>query len=155
MGAASRSGCAGRAGAAAPAAGVSGSGSVASGSPPCGCGNVAGVSFGCALNAPGDDALWVDADHRLWVGDRLGTASDLDPAGPRVPAARLALGGVELDHVVDGDRGPPVAGDIAELLRVVEVRAGDVDRIELGVVAPHPDGGDVKCAVLPDGGDAG
>jgi hypothetical protein len=56
---------------------------------------------------------------------------------------------------VDHDRRAAAAGDIAELLSLIEVHARDLDHVEVGVVAPHANRDDVRGAVLADGGDAG
>jgi hypothetical protein len=54
----------------------------------------------------------VDADDRLGLFDRLGAAANLHRAGsPRVGAGQ----------VVDDDRSPPAASDVAELLALLEL----------------------------------
>ena len=91
------------------------------------------------LDPPADDPLRVDADQRGGQPDRLAAPADLDPA--RVPRVRAR-------EVVDHDRGPRGAGDVAELLRLLERGAADVDRVAHRVVDPR-DRDDVRRAVPP------
>src|SRR4051794_28530580 len=79
---------------------------------------------GAAREPPADDPLRVDADQRRRERDRLPAAADLDPA--RLPFVAPA-------DVVDHDRPPPVAGDVAELLGQLELVTADVDRVPHGV----------------------
>lgn len=85
-------------------------------------------------------------DHRLRVGDRLGPASDLDSSGSGGPSHLVDAPRIELDHVVHDDRGPTAAGDVPDLLRVVEVETSDIDRIEFGFTLHIPDR--AMCGVL-------
>src|SRR5215207_5519818 len=92
---------------------------------------------------PGDDPLGVDADQDLRGTEGLGSAANLD--GPRPP-------GADAGQVVDHDRRPAGALDVAELLGLLQPMPGDVDGVQLGVVRPA-DRGDVGGAVGPDGRD--
>lgn len=85
----------------------------------------------------------MDADQRRRLRDRLGAAANLDGAWP----PRIAAG-----EVVDDDRRPTACADVAELLGLLEVTAGDVDRVVLAVVGP-PDRHDVRRAVGADSRD--
>jgi hypothetical protein len=85
----------------------------------------------------------VDPDQRRRQRDRLAAPADLDPA--RVPRVRAR-------QVVDHDRGPARRGDVAELLRPLQLVAADVDRVAHGVVDERHRG-HVRRAVRADGGD--
>jgi drug/metabolite transporter (DMT)-like permease len=92
------------------------------------------------LEPPADDALGMDADQRRGHRDRLAAPAHLDP--PRMPR-------VDAREVVDHDRRPPAAGDVAELLGVLELVPADVDRVARRVVDPG-DRDDVRRAVGAD-----
>ena len=71
----------------------------------------------------------MDAMRITGLGSRiaLGAAADLDRARPpRVGAC----------EVIYDDRRSAGTGDVAELLRVLEVPPSDFDRVVLGVVGP-------------------
>jgi hypothetical protein len=94
-----------------------------------------------AVDPPGHDALWVNADQRPRPADRLSAASHLYPArSPRTCAG----------EVVDDDGGAAGSFHVAKLPHLLEVETADVDRVVLGVVAPA-DRDDVWGAVLADG----
>src|SRR5207248_9157770 len=76
---------------------------------------------------PADDPLRINPDQRRRQGDRLGPPPDLDrPWTPRVCALQI----------VDYDRGSPAAGNVAELFRLLQLVAPDVDRVARRVVDP-------------------
>jgi hypothetical protein len=69
------------------------------------------------VDAPGDDALGMDADQRLRPLDALGSSADLDhPRSPRV-------GGGEVIH---HEGRPPRPGNVTELLGIGQVVPADV-----------------------------
>src|SRR3954447_9897052 len=72
---------------------------------------------GATREPPADDPLRMHADQRRRQHDRLAAPADLDPARPPLLAAA---------DVVDHDRHPPGAGDIAELLGQLELVTADV-----------------------------
>lgn len=102
-----------------------------------------GSLFGSAIEAPGHNAIRVDADRRTRILHDLGPPPDFDSSRP----PRVHAGKVD-----DDDGSTAAARDVAILLRLFEIPAGDVDRFERGVVGPS-DRCDVRRSVLTDGGD--
>jgi hypothetical protein len=88
---------------------------------------------------PGDDPLGVDTDQDLRGTEGLGSAANLD--GPRPPRANAG-------QIVDDDGCAAGARDVAELLGLLQLMPGDVDRVQLGVVRPT-DRGDVGVPSAP------
>ena len=78
-----------------------------------------------SVSRPHDDAFGMDADHRLRAAHGLGPAPDLDAARPPGTAA---------GEVVDDDRRPPVALDVAELLGLRQIEPADLDGVLVRVV---------------------
>jgi hypothetical protein len=101
------------------------------------------------VDAPGDDALWMDADElaaevRLqWglVRQRLGVAADLNAADPPW---------LQGDEVVDDEGDSPIGLDVAVLAAGAQFVPADVDRSGVGVVA-EADGVVLRGAVAGDG----
>src|SRR5438445_11681205 len=78
-------------------------------------------------DAPRHDAIGMDSDHRLRIGERFGAPADLD-------AARSPW--IDAGQVVDHDGGAPRSPHVAVLLRALELTPADVDGVGLRVVAP-------------------
>lgn len=92
-----------------------------------------------ALDSPGHDPLWTNADQRRGSVQHLGRPANFD--APRLPRRQ---------DIVDHDRGTTGFHDIAVFLGPFQAVAADVDRFVFGVVGPT-DRRDVWNAVLTDG----